>query len=75
VKVKKALGAIPTKSKEEEESILAHLGAALVPTLKKMIKNLGKTAQLKAPMIKYKKMIKKIITIRKMIMVEKIAKV
>jgi hypothetical protein len=74
VKVKKVPEAIPIRSKKGEENILVHPGAALVPTRKKMIKKIGKTAQLIAPMIKYKKMIRKIIAIRKMRMEEKIAK-
>jgi len=48
VKAMKVLEVIPIRNKEEEEKILVHQGAALVLTLKKMIKKIGKIAQLKA---------------------------
>lgn len=75
VKAKKVPEVIPIRSKEEQENTLVRQGAALVLIPKKMIKKIGKAAQLKAQMIKNKKIIRKIMMVKKMRMEEKIAKV
>ena len=69
------LEAIPTKSKGEQGNTPAPPGAARALIPKKMTKKIGKIAQLRVPLTRIKKMIRKIMEVRKMKMTEKIAKV
>ncbi len=71
----KVPGVILIRNKREQENIQVPPGAAQVLTQKKMTKKTGKIAQLKAPLIKTKKMRRKLMEARKTRMDEKIAKV